>query len=66
MSSGLPALGEELHFSRLQLTRSFKVMSDLNLFSSDFSELWDKNKERGRMILGWKERFVILRELVAF
>lgn len=24
MSSGLPASGEELHFSRLQLTRSFK------------------------------------------
>lgn len=41
-SSALPALGEEPHFTRLQLTRSVKVMSDLNLFSSDFSELWDQ------------------------
>lgn len=45
VSSTLPALGEEPHFTRLQLTRSIKVMADLNLFSSDFSELWDQKSE---------------------
>lgn len=68
VSCAWPVLGEELHFTSLQLTRSFKVMAVLkaSYFLGTSQDPGVKMRKIGRVVLEWWGGYMLLRELLVF